>query len=113
MPSRYFLRRFPGTCQTALSRFKRNDIEVIAAFAATGLTLKIFLWGATMKWITRERPKIDRIACPWLVARFVDESPEFLYVPANDVMRVAGDFPGAVAQLQRRSRDVEARHDPL
>jgi hypothetical protein len=28
-----------------------------------------------MKWITRERPKIDRIACPWLVARFVDESP--------------------------------------
>lgn len=32
-----------------------------------------------MKWVTRERPKIDRIACPWLVARFVDASPEFLY----------------------------------
>lgn len=44
-----------------------------------------------MKWITRERPKIDRIACPWLVARFVDDSPEFLYVPANDVMRVAAE----------------------
>ncbi len=44
-----------------------------------------------MKWITRERPKIDRIACPWLVARFVDEAPEFLYVPASDVMRVAAD----------------------
>jgi hypothetical protein len=42
-----------------------------------------------MKWITRERPKIDRIACPWLVARFVDESPEFIYVPGGDVMRVA------------------------
>lgn len=42
-----------------------------------------------MKWITRERPKIDRIACPWLVARFIDESPEFLYVPANDVMSIA------------------------
>lgn len=42
-----------------------------------------------MKWITRERPKIDRIACPWLVARFVDESPEFLYVPVGDVMRIA------------------------
>jgi hypothetical protein len=40
-----------------------------------------------MKWITRERPKIDRIACPWLVARFIDEAPEFLYVPAGDVMR--------------------------
>ena len=32
-----------------------------------------------MKWITRERPKIDRIACPWLVARFIDAAPEFLY----------------------------------
>ena len=42
-----------------------------------------------MKWITRERPKIDRIACPWLVARFVDPHPEFLYVPSKDVMKVA------------------------
>jgi hypothetical protein len=42
-----------------------------------------------MKWITRERPKIDRIACPWLVARFVDDAPEFLYVPSDDVMKVA------------------------
>jgi len=38
-----------------------------------------------MKWITRERPKIDRIACPWLIARFIDDKPEFLYVPAQDV----------------------------
>jgi hypothetical protein len=44
-----------------------------------------------MKWITRERPKIDRIACPWLVARFVDETPEFLYVPPGDVMRIAAE----------------------
>ena len=44
-----------------------------------------------MKWITREHPKIDRIACPWLVARFVDENPEFLYVPGSDVMRVAAE----------------------
>jgi hypothetical protein len=44
-----------------------------------------------MKWITRERPKIDRIACPWLIARFVDESPEFLYVPGDDVMRIAAE----------------------
>jgi hypothetical protein len=43
-----------------------------------------------MKWITRERPKIDRIACPWLVARFVDDAPEFLYVPASNVIKVAG-----------------------
>jgi hypothetical protein len=42
-----------------------------------------------MKWITRERPKIDRIACPWLVARFIDKRPEFLFVPPRDVMRRA------------------------
>jgi hypothetical protein len=42
-----------------------------------------------MKWVTRERPKIDRVACPWLIARFIDDSPEFLFVPASDVSRVA------------------------
>jgi len=42
-----------------------------------------------MKWITRERPKIDRIACPWLIARFIDKEPEFLYVPSSDVLRIA------------------------
>ena len=44
-----------------------------------------------MKWVTRERPKIDRIACPWLVTRFIDETPEFLYVPAGDVLQAAAD----------------------
>jgi len=34
-----------------------------------------------MKWVTRERPKIDRIACPWLIKRFIEKEPEFLYVP--------------------------------
>ncbi|MFZ5524386.1 MAG: chromate resistance protein ChrB domain-containing protein [Pseudomonadota bacterium] len=48
-----------------------------------------------MKWITRERPKIDRIACPWLIARFIDKQPEFLFVPPGDVLRVAGET-GAV-----------------
>ena len=42
-----------------------------------------------MKWVTRERPKIDRIACPWLILRFIDADAEFLYVPATDVMKVA------------------------
>lgn len=42
-----------------------------------------------MKWVTRERPKIDRIACPWLIARFIDDAPEFLYVPASQVLAVA------------------------
>jgi len=55
-----------------------------------------------MKWVTRERPKIDRIACPWLIARFIDEQPDFLYVAPSrvfDVARESGaiayDIPGA------------------
>lgn len=44
---------------------------------------------ASTRWVTRERPKIDRIACPWLVARFVDPEAEFLYVPSKDVLRAA------------------------
>ena len=42
-----------------------------------------------MKWVTRERPKIDRIACPWLIARFIDKAPEFLYVPSGEVLETA------------------------
>ncbi len=42
-----------------------------------------------MKWVTRERPKIDRVACPWLIDRFIDHAPEFLYVSDADVVRVA------------------------
>jgi hypothetical protein len=42
-----------------------------------------------MKWVTRERPKIDRIACPWLIARYIDKNPEFLYVPPDRVLIVA------------------------
>jgi hypothetical protein len=55
-----------------------------------------------MKWVTRERPKVDRIACPWLIARFIDKEPEFLYVPGDQVLKVAAetgatpyDVPGA------------------
>jgi len=42
-----------------------------------------------MQWITRERPKIDRIACPWLIARFIDKDAEFLFVPAEQVLSTA------------------------
>ena len=44
---------------------------------------------AASRWITRERPKIDRIACPWLIARFIDHDAEFLYVPTKEVLRTA------------------------
>jgi protein-tyrosine-phosphatase len=42
-----------------------------------------------MKWITRERARVDRIACPWLISRFIDPKPEFLFVPASQVLDAA------------------------
>jgi hypothetical protein len=42
-----------------------------------------------MKWVTRERPVIDRIACPWLIARFIDNGAEFLFVPPDRVLSIA------------------------
>ena len=55
-----------------------------------------------MKWITRERPKIDRIACPWLIRKFVDQEAEFMYVPsemvfekARELNAIPYDIPGA------------------
>ena len=47
-----------------------------------------------MKWITRERPKIDRIACPWLIKNFVDKEAEFIYVPKEKVFEKAKEFSG-------------------
>src|SRR5256712_3620177 len=55
-----------------------------------------------MKWVTRERPKTDRIACPWLIKRFIDPEAEILYVPRDRVLQIAEqegahsfDAPGA------------------
>jgi hypothetical protein len=45
-----------------------------------------------MKWITRERPKIDRIACPWLIVRFIDPKAEIIYVPTDQVVRRAKEL---------------------
>jgi hypothetical protein len=42
-----------------------------------------------MKWVTRENAKVDRIACPWLIRRYIDQDAEFLFVPAEEVMAVA------------------------
>jgi hypothetical protein len=60
-----------------------------------------------MKWITRERAKVDRIACPWLISRFIDPHPEFLYVPADQV-RAEAERQGAVPY---DIPDVELGHE--
>ena len=60
-----------------------------------------------MKWVTRERPKIDRIACHWLVARFIDTEPEFLYVPIGQVFEVARQTGATPYDIP----DAELSHD--
>jgi rhodanese-related sulfurtransferase len=52
------------------------------------------------KWVTREHPKIDRIACPWLVSRFVNPEAEFIYVPPNEVAKVAADVGGTAYDIK-------------
>jgi rhodanese-related sulfurtransferase len=63
--------------------------------------------GASTRWVTRERPKIDRIACPWLVKRFIDPGAEFLYVPTPDVKKIAGEREAVPYDIP----DVEFTHD--
>ena len=56
-----------------------------------------------MKWVTREKAKVDRIACPWLISRFVDPKAEFLFVPAdtvNDVAKREGATPYDAAGVE-------------
>jgi rhodanese-related sulfurtransferase len=61
----------------------------IAGWRAAGLPTRKNLGAVENKWVTREHPKIDRIACPWLISRFINPLAEFLYVPAGDVAAVA------------------------
>ena len=60
-----------------------------------------------MKWITRERPKIDRIACPWLIARFIDTTPEFIFAAPRDVKRLAQELTAIPFDIE----GVELSHD--
>lgn len=64
--------------------------------------------GATLgKWVTREHPKIDRIACPWLIRRFIDPNAEFIYVPKEQVLAVARQTGGIPYDID----DVEFTHE--
>ena len=79
-----------------------------------------------MRWVTRERPKTDRIACPWLIRRFIDPNAEILYVPADDVLDVASregarSFDASGAEFTHRDgmcsfevliQDFELGNDP-
>ena len=67
-----------------------------------------------MKWITREHPRVDRVACPWLVERFVDRNAEFLYVPAGEVISAArrlGATPYDVKDVELGHKGAECSFD--
>src|SRR2546425_3200922 len=69
-----------------------------------------------MKWVTRARPKVDRVACPWLIKRFVDPEAEFLYVLPDQVMDVAkreGAIPFDVSNVELGHNGPECTFDAI
>lgn len=75
----------------------------ISAWRELGLPTRRRIGTSPGKWVTRERPKVDRIACPWLVSRFIDAEAEFLYVPSAQVRQVAaktGAVPYDIADVE-------------
>jgi hypothetical protein len=69
-----------------------------------------------MKWVTRARPKVDRVACPWLIKRFVDPQAEFLYVPTDQVIEVTkceGAIPFDVANVELGHNGAECSFDAI
>jgi protein-tyrosine-phosphatase len=67
-----------------------------------------------MKWVTRERARVDRIACPWLISRFIDPKPEFLFVPASQVLDAAkreGAIPYDVPNVELGHHGAECSFD--
>jgi rhodanese-related sulfurtransferase len=63
--------------------------------------------GSATRWVTRERPKIDRAACPWLIARFIDAEAEFIYAPPKEVLLVAEERTATPYDVP----DVEFSHE--
>jgi len=97
--------------QQVVARLRAGGIEAAAmtdgydGWRVAGLPLvkravhSVVLGGASTTWVTRRRPKIDRIACPWLVARFLDASAKFLFVEPDQVLAVAEDIGGVAYDL--------------
>jgi rhodanese-related sulfurtransferase len=94
--------------QTAAAALRAAGVEAlyleggISAWDEARLPLRRRLDAPQHQWVTRDRPKIDRIACPWLIRRFIDPYAEFLFVPTERVFAVAAeagatayDIPGA------------------
>src|SRR5262249_2211604 len=79
----------------------------ISGWIAKGLPTHRTISATPRKWVPRERPKIDRIACPWLIRRFIDPQAEFIYVPTKDVLDVAKAIGGTPYDIE----GVEFAHE--
>jgi len=79
----------------------------IANWAEQGLPTRRNIGATPSKWVTREHPKIDRIACPWLIRRFIDPNAEFIYVPKDQVLAVAQQTGGIPYDID----EVEFTHE--
>ena len=93
-----------GVAKALGARYLEGGIE---AWRVAGGSIEGKPKGAATRWVTRERPKIDRIACPWLVRRFVDPQAEFLYVPPKDVKRIGTERQAVPYDIP----DVHFSHD--
>ena len=87
------------------AQYLQGGIE--EGWKASGGALDAKPAGANTRWVTRERPKIDRIACPWLIARFIDPEAEFLYVPTKQVLETAKEREATPYDIP----DVHFSHD--
>ena len=99
--------------RNAASELQRVGIDAtyldggMAAWQAQNLPTRKKVSVPTNRWVTRERPKIDRIACPWLIRRFIDPRAEFFYVPPAKVVAFAKDITGTPYDIE----GVEFAHE--
>ena len=103
----------PGSRSASCWRFKVPEPVLIAAGAVVGPAHRLGSRTDTedirMKWVTREKARVDRIACPWLITRFIDKDPIFLFVPADQVhgrRRAGGGRPRTT--FRERGSDTTA-----
>ncbi len=90
------------------AHFLQGGIE---AWRQQGWPLADKTAGSTTRWVTRARPKIDRIACPWLIRRFIDAEAEFLYVPTEQVRQTAQDQSAIAYDVGPQVADTVLTHD--
>ena len=89
-----------GTSQGVAAALRIMGVEAnfleggIAGWTEQGLPTRRSIGTSPSKWVTREHPKIDRIACPWLIRRFIDPNAEFIYVPKDQVIAIAKRIGG-------------------